>query len=280
MDLTAKKITKSLYKRMKSFNDMGLYFFTHGKKIKRLKNGAPKDYCFIIGNGPSLSEMDLTRLKNEYTFCLNSFFLHKDINIINPKCYITGNPLFLKSTFFDKEAIPFLSKNPGMIKIFDYHFSRAAKGKMDELENVFFIRFNQNRRILSVGKIIFDPSKILPASDASVLIQSAIPLAVYMGFKKIFLVGCDCNYKMGKDFGKIDVNHFYKESDHQDMLDIVKEAKEKYGSYWKNNSHSDFIMEEWTIVKRCVENQGVEIINAGIGGALNVFRRIPYENVI
>jgi hypothetical protein len=224
--------------------------------------------------------MDLTRLKDTYTFCLNSFFLHEDIKTINPKCYITGNPVFLKSRFFDKEAMPFLMSNPEMIKIFDYTFSRVIERTISELENVFFIRFNQQRRILSRGEIFFDPSKVLPASDASVLIQAALPLAVYMGFKKIFLIGCDCNYKMGRDYGQVDVNHFYKESESPEMLDIVREAKKKYGAYWSEHSHSDFIMREWQIVKLSAANKGVEIINAGIGGKLNVFRRIPYEEAL
>ena len=31
--------------------------------------------CFIIGNGPSLKQTDLTKLKNEYTFGLNRIYL-------------------------------------------------------------------------------------------------------------------------------------------------------------------------------------------------------------
>lgn len=256
------------------------YGLTHGRRIKRLHNTAKQYQCFVIGNGPSISEMDLTKLKEEFTFCLNAFILHKDIEAVSPKCYISGNPIMLKGNFFREEVASFLRRNPNIIKVFDYDFSRPVMDVINNLDNVYLVRFNQRRRIKEEGEIFFDPTTKLPASDASVLIQAAIPLAVYMGFRKIFLVGCDCNYKTGKDFGRIDVAHFYKESANMNMKEIFYQSRKKYSDYWNKRSHYEMIVKEWEIVKNCVERIGVEIINAGVGGKLNVFERRSYNDVI
>jgi hypothetical protein len=263
----------------KNFKEYLVYNSTEGKRLRKLKNIYAGKRCFIIGSGPSINSMDLTLLKNEFTFCLNAFILHKDIDLINPKCYISGNPLLLKSAFFQKDIASFLRAKKSIIKVFDYDFSKPVRTIMNSFDNVYFLKFNQERRILSYGKKIFDLTKELPASDSSVLIQAAIPLAVYMGFKKIILVGCDCSYHTGKDFGKIDGNHFYKESENKDLTDLANCATELYSDYWADTSQYELLINEWTIVKNCVEKRGIEIINAGVGGKLNVFRRVPYLDI-
>ena len=50
------------------------------KRRKLLKNNRKlkrdKDYCFILGNGPSLKSIDLTKINNEDTFAVNYFLDH------------------------------------------------------------------------------------------------------------------------------------------------------------------------------------------------------------
>ena len=45
------------------------------EKLGALKDKHKGERCFIIGNGPSLKQTDLTKLKNEYTFGLNRIYL-------------------------------------------------------------------------------------------------------------------------------------------------------------------------------------------------------------
>ena len=63
--------------------------FLDAPKAKKiiLKNQELKDIykekrCFIIGNGPSIKDQDLTLFKNEITFVANNFYLHKDFDKI------------------------------------------------------------------------------------------------------------------------------------------------------------------------------------------------------
>lgn len=254
----------------------GWYFTaTEGSRLKKLMNIRSGDRCFLLGSGPSINEMNLTKLKNEFTFCLNAFILHEYINAIDPKCYISCNPVFLKSDFFETMVIPYLRDKPQMIKVFDYDFSKPCKEKIDKLENVFFMKFRQGNRLLHMDNMSFDVTRELPRSDTTVLIQAAIPLAVFMGFKEIYLVGCDCNY--APSWNK--ANHFYKEAKEPLLMKVKEEARSLYGNYWRRHNHHDLTNREYGIAKRCLERSGIRIMNAGIGGKLDVFERVAYEDL-
>ena len=45
------------------------------EQLTRLKDIHRGERCFIIGNGPSLKQTDLTRLKNEFSFGTNRIYL-------------------------------------------------------------------------------------------------------------------------------------------------------------------------------------------------------------
>lgn len=255
------------------------YEISHARKVKLLKGISPRERCFILGSGPSINHMDLTGLSKEFTFCLSAFFLHKDIEAINPKCYSAGDPLFLWSRFFRDDAMQYLAAHPSIIKVFDYDFSRPCADLMEKLKNTYFIRFQCRRRIIPSGRLFLDPTKELPRSDASTLIQIAIPLAVYMGFKKIYLLGCDCNYSTGSDANKLE-DHFYKDSNYIKLKEIHAEARKEYKDYWETHSQEEFFVREYEIVKQSLKEVDVEVINAGVGGKLEVFKRISLDEVL
>jgi len=45
------------------------------RRLRLFKNKHKGQRCFIVGNGPSLKEMDLAPLRNEFTFGLNRIYL-------------------------------------------------------------------------------------------------------------------------------------------------------------------------------------------------------------
>ena len=53
------------------------------QKNKILKNIAKGKVGFLLATGPSINKQDLTKLEKYDCFSLSSFFLHKDLSIIN-----------------------------------------------------------------------------------------------------------------------------------------------------------------------------------------------------
>ncbi len=94
--------------------------------------------------------------------------------------------------------------------------------------------------------------------DGYSITYSMIQIAVYMGFKEIYLLGCDCSYTKGEN------NHFV-ESGHIDKNDYLN--YEKKTSAYKS-------------AREYMDTHDVEIINCTRGGMLEVFPRMQLEQVL
>jgi hypothetical protein len=210
--------------------------------------------CFIIGTGPSLNSTDLEALSSEYTFAVKSY-IFTGINRFN-----------LSPTFFcwsDRgtliKSLPLLvSLIPEELICF---FPFAVRDRVNRFlgsrkQNIFFIRDIYEWNV-QLGLFSADPSDLLHCSG-SVIIDYCIPLAIYMGFKQIYLLGCDhCNRPGG-------VRHF----------DGRRAPLSGISTPW------DVVTEGYRVVAGYAAEHGIEIYNATRGGELEVFPRVSLEDVL
>jgi len=105
------------------------------------------------------------------------------------------------------------------------------------------------------------------------VVYGAIQVAIYMGFSRIYLLGCDHDYL--NDISRTSNHHFYKEekgiSDIQHLSEFTRERWFlEYYMRWK----------QYRLMKEYAETKNIEIINATAGGMLDVFKRVKLENII
>ena len=84
-----------------------------------------------------------------------------------------------------------------------------------------------------------------------------IQIAIYLGFKKIYLVGVDCNYV------KNSVNNYFFKSNVED----------------NRNHHEDRMISSYIAAKKYADEHGIKIYNATRGGALEVFERVDFDSL-
>ena len=123
-------------------------------------------------------------------------------------------------------------------------------------------------------------SKNMPSPQN--VIQAAIFSAIYMGFKKIYLIGVDMTsvfmtYEADDD-GKTVIlkdSHAYSFSE--------KEINTMLNRFRYDN---EFMMKDYAIVfsiykkiKKYAEKNNIEVYNATKGGGLDVFDRVRYESL-
>ena len=77
--------------------------------------------AFTIGNGPSLKKLDLTRLKNEITFGVNSIFYHFDTMGFKPTFYV------VEDTLVAEDRADEINNLTGMIKIFGTYVGQCLQ---------------------------------------------------------------------------------------------------------------------------------------------------------
>ena len=223
-------------------------------ELKKYKNKHLNQRCFIIATGPSLTEADISLLVGEYTFSMNSIcYLYKK-NGFKPTYYaIQDRNVFEKI----KEEL-FESYIDDTIFVSD---KLLDKKKPDAWNRMPINGYYHMYDLLYTDKRYakFSPNSFSVIYDGYTITYSIIQLAVYMGFKKIYLLGCDCNYSSDPD-----KQHFIGTG----VFDpTYKTAKDR-------------MIVAYKAAKKYADKHDIEIVNCTRGGMLEVFPRKNLEDVL
>lgn len=223
--------------------------------IKALKGKYDGKRCFIICTGPSLTTEDLEKIRDEYTFGMNSICLLDDKTSFRPTfygCNDLGVYKKLKSSieqYCGNQIEVFVSdriKRHGDIK----------KGWHVFPENVAYHTYDRWFKQNFWCKFSGDCYRTVYGMHS--ITHSLIQLAVYMGFKEIYLLGADCNFPKGKQI------HF---QDYDVPDTTIDTARERNIAGYKE-------------VKKQMNQYEFTVFNATRGGALEVFERINLDDLL
>lgn len=228
--------------------------YSHLKKIKGIHRGKR---CFIVATGPSLRIEDLDMLKNEWTISMNSIVACLDKTTWRPSYYIVQDSEAMKEMLDSNANIQDVSKNVFISQIVRRKCYLSFDAQMLPLDMC-----GHNTRHQLTG-IKFSENCYEKIYDGYTVTYSAIQLAAYMGFKEIYLLGCDCNYNLKNKhaFGY----HFSEEREEglSDESDIM--ALRMISAYCAAKEYAD--------------KHDLKIFNATRGGKLEVFQRINFESL-
>lgn len=229
-------------KNKQIYNQHKLFFDYNDKRLKEFQMKYLPSRCFIIGTGPSIEKTNLKLLKDQHTFTVNEFFRSKFYIPTSFYVVVTKEiPRYyhdicnLKSTLFmgGNAGRWYLNNRPDRgnpIILKDY-------GELDVWNDIPSDHIKNGFR--GGGTVVFE----------------TLQLAHFMGFKEIYLLGCDCTYK-----GK---HHCYA------------------GKRWEGDERPwDKIFHRYEIIKKELSKTGTTIFNSTVGGDLDVFERRKLEDVI
>lgn len=225
--------------------------------------------AFVIGNGPSLKGQDLAPLGDERTFAVNAFYRHPILDVWHPTYYaVTDGQLFVDdagaAAFFD-ELRPLTSTFFAPIEYVDV---------IDELgylpSNTHYLA--QNGFLASTPLREVDLTRVIPS--ANTVVQTAIMIAIYMGFREIVLLGCDHNWLDDPQ----SAGHFYRGKTAEHLADNQENAL--LSDYYALLTYVRNMWRGYRHLQAVTERAGVRIVNATDGGRLDVFERVPLEVVL
>ena len=75
------------------------------RRLAALKDAHKGQRAFIIGNGPSLKQTDLTKLKNEFTFGMNRIYLMFPELGFTTSCLVSINDLVIEQCAAEMSAL-------------------------------------------------------------------------------------------------------------------------------------------------------------------------------
>lgn len=218
--------------------------------------------CFILGTGPSLrtlTEHQVEKLKSEILFGVNSFYKSDFSSILTPKYYTLIDNLYWEgwSNAFS-EVVEKYSADPPV-----------------------FITDPRARGFVSALKLdrpsIYIYSKKYPTSEMSAeitkniyaamnCISYSILVAIYMGIKEVYLLGCDYNA-----FCSAGAGHCY--DDKEEIKDNPYNLAFYLKFYW-------ITTEFHYLIAKLAKKENVRIVNLTPGSLLDAYPRRPASEVI
>ncbi|MEA5533267.1 6-hydroxymethylpterin diphosphokinase MptE-like protein [Crocosphaera sp. XPORK-15E] len=236
------------------------WYLKHSKRLQQFKNCHRGESCFIIGNGPSLNQMDLNPLKEVHTFGLNKIYLIFEKVNLNLSYHVSVNPLVIEQSVNNFTAL----SCPSFLSFKSFcEYRKKQENPLNIPDNLYFV--------LTSSTCHFSSNIAQKINEGYTVTYVAMQIAFYMGFKQVFLIGVDHNFKaVGKPNEKQtlkgdDMNHFspnYFANKEWQLPDL--EGSEL----------------SYRIAKFNYERSGRIIYDATVDGKLEIFPKISYEEAL
>ncbi|MCG8375041.1 MAG: FkbM family methyltransferase [Chlorobiales bacterium] len=240
-------------------------------RLSTLKNRFLNERIFIIGNGPSLNKTPLHLLQNEYTFITNRAYLLFDRLDWRPTFY----------TALDWRVVPDVAHEINLLNGIVCFFEKRFQGILRDDSDVYWYTHGP---ALDPADKVFAYNLDQGIRGAGSVIGTCIQIAFYLGFREIYLIGCDLGYKVlqsvqqsGEDkFGNgVKLRLTSTQDDDPNHFDPRYFGKNRR---WHDPNVKRMISgHEQCLIG--VEEAGGKIFNATIGGELEVYQRIDFESL-
>lgn len=222
-------------------------------RLAALKDIHRGQRAFIIGNGPSLRDTDLTRLRDEYTFGMNRFYLLFDELGFTTSYYLAINSLVIEQCAEELRRL----RMPVFI-------SWRSRRLIQPTENMIFLHTTYTG-----PKFAADARARL--WEGATVTYVALQLAFHMGFEQVILIGVDHSFatqgrpnttvvSQGDDPNHFDPRYFGKGFRWQ--LPDLETSERAY-----------------RMAHQAYQRAGREVLDATIGGKLTIFPKVNFAEL-
>lgn len=271
-----KILPKSALNLIKKFPKDFIYYklsklSKQNSKFKDIYNGRR---CFILCNGPSINKQDLRPLKNEIVFSAGCGYYHKDYNNFRPRYHCVPG-LIYSSLFNYDTAIAWFKEMHQALRDAEL-FLGASEARLERRYNLFPGRkvnyLCMKKHFSGKSNKIIDISGIIPSPQSAAIM--CLMVAMYMGFKKIYLVGAEHDAHITGVYKNFYTEGLLRGTD----CEVTFDGKIK--NLESTRQATQELMSQYRILKNIANKQGVAIYNATLGGALEVFPRSNLDNIL
>lgn len=230
------------------------WFRHHRAGLAGFRDRHAGESCFIVGNGPSLNAMDLDRLRGRTVFGLNKIFLiFNRFAEFRPSYHVAVNPLVIEQS---EEGIRSLDC-PSFL---DY---QAGYPRFAGCRHVNYL--------YTGGNLGFNPEITTMIPQGFTVTYVALQLAFFMGFKTVYLIGVDHNFRTEGDpnqkqrLSGDDENHF----DPAYFRDMDWQLPDLEGSELA-----------FRLADFHYRRAGRQVLDATVNGKLTIFPKISFDDAL
>jgi hypothetical protein len=221
--------------------------------LARLENAYAGRRGFIIGNGPSLKNTDLTKLKDECTIGMNRIYLLFPELGFPTTFYLSVNDLVVEQCAADIQAL----QMPRFV-------SWRSRNVLHPEPNLYFLHttYTGPKFARNIAGRLWEGATVT---------YVALQLAYFLGFDPVVLIGVDHSFTtQGKPNTTVtsrgdDPNHF-------------SPAYFGKGFRWQLPD-LDTSEKAYCMAREAYKKDGRQVLDATVGGKLAVFKKIDYEGL-
>ena len=253
-------LVKKKYEFLKTYS---LFLYNHSdiKKyneeiIQSYKNKYFGKKAFIICNGPSLRAKDLERIEfgGYITFASNRISSIFPDTSWRPTYYtVTDSAQFWLTPTINQVECAFLPKT-------------SYCNTLKTIARKVYFNIDDKRDLLKKPTFSSDCAEIV--YSIGTVTYTLFQLAVYMGFKELYLIGCD--------------NRYQREIKVDGSIIIHNEVPNKYAgkdSGTKEAANTWEMNIAYDAAKKYADEHGIKIYNATRGGYLETFERVDFDSL-
>ena len=249
------------------FRCLGITMTSNGKVFVSFRDKYKGKRCFLIGNGPSLTEADLESIaqNQEISFACNIIYHLYDKVKWRPTYHFISDVIYTVGLSED------IADSIDTTLFVNRDAYREMKKKPRNL--VYVNCINQKKYFVSNNILAY----YVPAQ--ATVMKFMVEMAMYMGFKEIYLLGVDCTNSFTK--GHFTKDYVPTELDEYNLnrarrtMNRPNMTLEELGEYRRERS----IM-AYQKIQEYARKHGVKIYNASRGGELNVYERVDFDTLM
>jgi hypothetical protein len=224
------------------------------RRLAALKDVHKGQRAFIIGNGPSLKQTDLTKLKNEFTFGMNRIYLLFPELGFSTTYFCSINDLVIEQFSDDILALP-------MPKFLAWRSHRHFDPQLpiNQLPTFVYTTYTGPRFTSDVRGRVWEGATVT---------NLALQLAFHMGFEQVVL---DHNFTSKGEANKIVISQ-------GDDPNHVSPNYFGKGIRWQL---PDLDTSEigYALARDAYQKAGREVLDATVGGKLTIFPKADYNSL-
>ncbi|MGO7040438.1 hypothetical protein ACCS60_19015 [Rhizobium acaciae] len=228
--------------------------------------------CFILGNGPSVKGLDLSRLQGENVITVSNGYLHSDFGKFQSRYHCV--PQITYGLMTSEDVIDWFNEMHSHLGGAELFLS-STEAELVRKHNLFSGR---TVRYLVLGESfdertseeIVDISQPVPRVESVPVM--ALMIAMYLGFKEVILLGVDhdrflsstyqyafdLKVQKGKDF-TVNADGTLTRSRHDEFQQLAR--------LWR----------QYRAIANIAKANGIRVVNSTPGGALDEFERRPFD---
>jgi hypothetical protein len=217
------------------------------------------EVCFIVGTGPSLSKLnqeDIHLINQEIVFGVNSLYKSEIGLQLKPKYYALMDNIYWGRWSHEFKSVLNSYKSEPPVFITDIR-AKSTIDRMDENAKAIYL----HPKKYPINKISKDITGNIHALMN--VVSFSILTAIFMGCKKIYLLGCDYNSFCNQGYG-----HCYEDRGDVTSYDLAFFLR----YYWLTT-------EFHYLLGRLAREAGAEIINLTPGSLLDAYPRSSIHEI-